>query len=609
MSARTIKKATILFAGDSGDGIQFAGNQFTNAVAFDGNDLRTFPDFPAEIRAPQGTVAGVSGFQIQFASESIRSPGDQCDVLVAFNAASLKKNISKLKPRGTIIANSSGFDAKNLKLAKYNDGKNPLESESLQGFKIHQINITKLTQEALKDSSLSTKQKNRAKNMFALGFILWVYNKSVDHTIKLVEEKFKSKAEVKDANIAVLRAGFNYGETIEALANRFEIEPAEMEKGIYRNITGNRALAIGLITGAKKANLDLFYSGYPITPASDILHFLNQYRNYGIRIFQAEDEISAIGAAIGASFSGAIGVTASSGPGIALKGEAIGLGFMIELPLLIINVQRGGPSTGLPTKTEQADLFQAMYGRNGESPIPVLAISSPTDAFQTTFDAIKIAIEHMTPVMLLSDAYIANGSAPWKIPKESDLESIATFRPNENHRKNGKYFPYLRDQRQVRTWAVPGMKGFESRLGGLEKEHETGVISYGGKNHQKMVEIRQKKVDQISDYIPLQAIDKGNNNGEILIVSWGGTFGIISEAVSKLIQKGKAVSHVHIKYLNPLPKNMKGILQNFDKVYVAELNTGQLLQILRSKYLIDAKGINKIMGQPFTVSEIINALQ
>ena len=609
MDTTSIKKATILFAGDSGDGIQFTGNQFTNAVAFDGNDLRTFPDFPAEIRAPQGTVAGVSGFQIQFASESVHSPGDQCDVLVAFNAASFKKHISKLKTGGTLIANSSGFDARNLKLAQYKDGKNPLESEELQGYEIHQIDITKLTREALKDSSLSAKQKGRAKNMFVLGFILWIYNKSVANSIKFLKEKFNAKPEIRDANIAVFRAGYHYGETIEALDKRFEIEPAKLEKGTYRNITGNRALAIGLIAAAKKANLNLFYSGYPITPASDILHFLNEYRNYGIKIFQAEDEIAAIGATIGASFGGDIGVTASSGPGIALKGEAIGLSFMLELPLLIINVQRGGPSTGLPTKTEQADLFQAMYGRNGESPIPVLAVCSPTDAFKTAFEAVKIAIEHMTPVMLLSDAYIANGSALWKIPQESELNAISASRPNEEHRKNEKYFPYLRDERQVRTWAIPGMKGFESRLGGLEKEDKTGAISYAAENHQKMVKIRQKKVAQISEYIPLQTIDKGNGKGKTLVVSWGGTYGVISEAVSRLIQKGKSVSHVHIKYLNPLPKNLKEIVQNFDEIYVAELNTGQLLQILRSKYLIDAKGINKIMGQPFTVSEIIDALQ
>ena len=610
IKTKLLQKATVLFAGDSGDGIQFTGNQFTNTIASDGNDLRTFPDFPAEIRAPQGTVSGVSGFQIQFASQKISSPGDRCDVLVAFNAASFKKHISKLKKGGILIVNSAGFDARNLKLAKYGNDENPLDSKVLQEYEVHQINISKLTLEALKDTTLSPKQKSRSKNMFVLGFILWIYNKPIELSIEFLKEKFKSKHEIVDANISVLRAGFHYGETTETLDRRFEISSAKLEKGTYRNITGNHALVIGLITAAKKANLELFYSGYPITPASDILHFLNQYRNYGVKIFQSEDEIAAIGSAIGASFGGnSIGVTASSGPGISLKGEAIGLAFMLELPLLVINVQRGGPSTGLPTKTEQADLFQAMYGRNGESPIVVLSINSPTDAFQMAFKAMKIAIEHMTPVMLLSDAYIANGSAPWKIPQESDLENISTFRPNETHRKGGKYLPYLRDERQVRTWAIPGMKGFESIIGSLEKEDGTGTVSYDAENHQKMVKFRREKVEQISNHIPLQTINQGKDKGKILIVSWGGAYGVVNESVSQLIREGKSVSHVHIKYLNPLPKNLKEILLNFDQVYIAELNTGQLLQILRSKYLIDAKGINKIMGQPFTVAEIIDALQ
>lgn len=606
MSATTEIKTdvVILFAGDSGDGIQLTGSQFTATSALYGNDISTFPNFPAEIRAPQGTTAGVSGFQVHFGSVEIFTAGDTCDVLVVMNAAALKANLNQLKPGGIIIANIDGFDAKNLKLAKYSAGVNPLRDGSLAKYVVYEIDVTKITRTALADSGLSTKEMDRSKNMFVLGYIYWMYNRSLDNTIEFLKLKFKKSPELIDANIKVLRAGYNYGDTIEAPMNRFEVKPAPVAKGTYRSIMGNQAAALGLIAAAQKSGLTLFYGTYPITPASDILHELSKHKNFGVKTFQAEDEIAAITSAIGASFGGSLAVTASSGPGIALKGEAIGLALMLELPLVIINVQRGGPSTGLPTKTEQADLLQALYGRNGEAPVPVVAAYSPSDCFDTTFEACRLALEFMTPVFFLSDGYIANGSEPWKFPAAKDLPDLTISFAKNILEKGEKFLPYKRNEKLARQWAIPGTKGLEHRVGGIEKENETGNISYDPQNHEFMVKIRQAKVDKIADYIPFQTIDNGNTQGKLLILGWGSTYGSIKTAVKSAIEEGYDVSHAHIKYLNPFPKNLGEILKNFDKVLIPEINNGQLIKVIRDKYLIDAKGLNKIQGMPFTLIEI-----
>ena len=529
-----LEKVTVLFAGDSGDGIQLTGTQFTNNTALHGNDLSTFPDFPAEIRAPLGTLAGVSGFQINFGSTDVFTPGDLCDVLVVMNAAALKKNLSRLKQRGTIIVNISGFDKRNLRLAGIEENENPLNNNSLEGFKVHEIDVTKITRESLKDSSLSTKDRDRCKNMFVLGFVYWMYNRSLSSSIEFLNSKFKSKPEILEANITVLKAGYHFADTCETFSNRFEVKPAKMPKGLYRNIIGNQATALGLIAASQKSKLDLFYGGYPITPASDILHELAKHKNFGIKTFQAEDEIAGICASIGASFGGDLAVTASSGPGIALKGEALGLAMMLEIPLVIINVQRGGPSTGLPTKTEQADLFQAVYGRNGEAPIPVIAASSPSDCFTMAYEACRIAIEHMTPIFLLSDGYIANGAEPWRFPKSKDLVDINVRFQKERKEDDLVYMPYKRDEKLVRSWAIPGTKGLEHRVGGLEKHQETGNVSYDPENHHQMVKIRAAKVDKIADYIPKQELESGSENSELLVVGWGSTFGAIKTVVREL---------------------------------------------------------------------------
>lgn len=601
---------TILFAGDSGDGIQLTGTQFTNTAALFGNDISTFPNFPAEIRAPQGTLAGVSGFQIHFGSIEINTPGDACDVLVVMNAAALKANLRQLKTGGIIIANLDGFDPKNLRLAKYPEGVNPLTDSSLERYKLITIDVTKMTRECLKDSGLGTKEMDRSKNMFVLGFIYWLYNRSLDNSIKFIQEKFAKRPELIDANIKVLQAGYNYGETSEEFASRFEVKAAKLESGTYRNIMGNQATALGLIAASQISSMKLFYGTYPITPASDILHELSRHKNFGVITFQAEDEIAAITSAIGASFGGNLGVTASSGPGIALKTEAIGLAFMLELPLVIINVQRGGPSTGLPTKTEQADLLQAVYGRNGEAPIPVIAAQSPADCFNTVYEAARIAVEHMTPVFFLSDGYIANGAEPWKFPNTASLQ---VFKPNFAHKaqfnEGEKFLPYKRNEKLARNWAIPGTAGLEHRIGGIEKEHESGNISYDPENHEFMVKLRQEKVDRIADYIPLQKVDNGNESGEIAIVGWGSTYGSIKTAVRELRAEGIDVSHIHIKYINPFPKNLEKLLRSFKTVIVPEMNNGQLVKIIRDKFLIDAKPFNKIKGLPFTVEEIVNFIK
>ena len=596
------KHITVLFAGDSGDGMQLTGTQFTNTNALYGNDVSTFPNFPAEIRAPQGTLSGVSGFQLQFGSNEIYTPGDEVDLLVAMNAAGLLSNLHKVKKGGTILVNTSGFDAKNLRLAKSEE--NPLISGLLNEYRVIEIDITKLTKEALKDTALSTKEAERSKNMFVLGFLYWLYNRKLDATIQFLEEKFAHKPELLEANVKVLKAGYNYGDATNVFTERYEVEKAKLPKGEYRNITGNAATAIGMIAAAHQSGLDLFYGSYPITPASDILHELSKRKNFNVKTFQAEDEIAAVSSAIGASFGGALGVTGSSGPGIALKMEAIGLAIMLELPLVIVNVQRGGPSTGLPTKPEQADLFQAVYGRNGEAPLAVIAAKTPADCFNAVYEAARIAIEHMTPVMILSDGYLANGSEPWRYPKVEHLRPIKPPFAQKSDLSDDVFLPYHRDKKLVRKWAVPGMKGFEHRVGGLEKEAETGNVSYDPENHEKMVKTRQAKVDNIANDIPQQAIETGKESGKVLVLGWGSTFGAIKTAVMECIEEGMDVSQAHLTYLNPLPRNLEDVLNRFEKVLIPEMNNGQLVHIIRDKFLLNAVPLNKIQGVPFAVNEI-----
>lgn len=605
-----LQDVVIKFAGDSGDGMQLTGQQFTNNTALLGIDLATFPDFPAEIRAPIGTLPGVSGFQIHFSSNPVYTPGDTCDVLVAMNAAALKVNLKGLKKGGKIIANIEGFDAKNLRLAAYPEGINPLEDGSLDGYELTKVDITKLTREALKSNTeLGTKERDRAKNMFVLGLIYWLYNRNLDNTIDFLEEKFGKKENILKSNIDVLKAGYYYGETAELFNARYKVEKSKMDPGTYRSIMGNQALSMGLIAASQKSGLPLFLGSYPITPASDILHELSKYKNFGIKTFQAEDEIAGITAAIGASYGGSIGLTTTSGPGMALKTEAIGLATMLEIPLLIINIQRGGPSTGLPTKTEQSDLMQAYYGRNGEAPIPVLAASTPSDCFFMAFEAVKIALQHMTPVILLSDGYIANGAEPWKFPAAADLPIIEVKFKTSLAEGEEKFLPYKRDEKLARPWAVPGTAGLEHRIGGIEKQHETGNVSYDPENHEFMVKMRQAKVDKIADFIPLQTIDSGASNGKVLVLGWGSTYGTIKSAALQLQSQGKSVSHAHIKYMRPFPKNLGEILAGFETVLIPEINNGQLIKIIRDQYLVDAKAYNKIMGIPITKLELVTAIE
>jgi 2-oxoglutarate/2-oxoacid ferredoxin oxidoreductase subunit alpha len=604
-----LQDVVIKFAGDSGDGMQLTGQQFTNNTALLGIDLATFPDFPAEIRAPIGTLPGVSGFQLRFSSDRVFTPGDDCDVLVAMNAAALKVNLKAIKKGGKIIANVDGFDAKNLRLANYPDGVNPLEDGSLEGFELIKVDVTKLTREALKDfTDLGTKERDRAKNMFVLGLIYWMYNRNLDNTITFLNEKFGKKDTILQSNIKVLQAGFNYGDTTETFSSRYRVEKAKMVPGTYRSIMGNQALSMGLIAASEKSGLSIFLGTYPITPASDILHELSKHKAFGIKTFQAEDEIAGISAAIGASYGGSIGITTTSGPGMALKTEAMGLAVMLEIPLVIINIQRGGPSTGLPTKTEQSDLLQAYYGRNGECPMPIVASSTPSDCFDAAYEAVRIAVQHMTPVILLSDGYIANGAEPWKFPVAADLAPIqVTFKTTLDEGET-KFMPYKRDEKLVRPWAVPGTPGFEHRIGGIEKQDITGNVSYDPDNHQHMVNTRQAKVDMIADYIPLQQLDSGAATGKVLVLGWGSTYGAIKTAVTELQAAGHAVSHAHIKYMRPFPKNLGSIIAGFDKVLIPELNNGQLIKIIRDQYLVDAKGYNKVMGIPMTKGEIIETV-
>ena len=604
-----LQDVVIKFAGDSGDGMQLTGSQFTNNTALLGIDLATFPDFPAEIRAPQGTLPGVSGFQLRFSSDRVFTPGDACDVLVAMNAAALKVNLKALKKGGKIIANTDGFDAKNLRLANYPEGVNPLEDGSLTNYEVFKMDVTKMTREALKDVTLGMKEKDRAKNMFVLGFLYWMYGREMENTINFIKEKFSKKPDIMNSNIAVLQAGYNYGDTTETFTTTYSVERAKMEPGSYRSIMGNQALSLGLIAASQKSGLPLFLGSYPITPASDILHDLSKYKNFGVRTFQAEDEIAAITSAIGASYGGALGITTSSGPGIALKGEAMGLAVMLEIPLLVINIQRGGPSTGLPTKTEQSDLMQAYYGRNGECPMPILSASTPADCFDAIYEAVRISIQHMTPVIFLSDGYIANGAEPWRYPQSKDLPAIEVKFKIALDEGEEKYKPYARDQKLARPWAVPGTAGLEHRIGGLEKQNITGNVNYEPENHQLMVKLRQEKVDKIAEYIPEQKLDSGPEKGKILVLGWGSTYGAIKSAVAELQARGEAVSHAHLRYVRPFPRNLGALIKNFEQVLIPEINNGQLIKIIRDIYLVDAKGYNKIMGVPITKTELVLCLE
>ncbi len=604
-----LQDVVIKFAGDSGDGMQLTGSQFTNNTALLGIDLATFPDFPAEIRAPIGTLPGVSGYQLRFSSDRVYTPGDSCDVLVAMNAAALKVNLTAIKKGGKIIANTDGFDSRNLRLANYPDGENPLENGSLDNYELIKMDVTKMTREALKDITMGMKEKDRAKNMFVLGFLYWMYGREMANTAAFLKEKFGKKPEIFESNVKAMQAGYNYGDTTETFTTTYKVEKAKMEPGSYRSIMGNQAVTYGLIAASQKSGLPIFLGSYPITPASDILHDLAKYKNFGVRTFQAEDEIAAITSAIGAAYGGSLGVTTTSGPGMALKGEAMGLAVMLEIPLIIINIQRGGPSTGLPTKTEQSDLMQAYYGRNGECPMPIVSASTPGDCFEAVYEAVRIAVQHMTPVIFLSDGYIANGAEPWKYPTSDALRPITVKFKTQLGDMEEKFQPYLRDEKLARPWAIPGTAGLEHRIGGLEKQNVTGNISYEPENHQLMVKIRQEKVDKIADYIPEQKLDSGPSTGKILVLGWGSTYGAIKSACTELQAKGHAISHAHLRYVRPFPKNLGDIIKNFDTVLIPEINNGQLIKIIRDVYFVDAKGYNKIMGVPITKTELVMKLE
>jgi 2-oxoglutarate ferredoxin oxidoreductase subunit alpha len=600
---KTLEDVTIRFAGDSGDGMQLTGTQFTNTAASLGNDLSTLPDYPAEIRAPAGTTYGVSGFQVRFGSLDILTPGDTCDVLVAMNPAALVTNLKLLRKGGTIIVNEDAFIDKNLRLAGLDH--NPLDDDMLSGYQVHRVAISKLTSSALSDMNLSQRFVDKTKNFFALGLMYWMYNRPLDQSIKFIEEKFGGKdPEVAEANLRVLKAGYNYGDTTEIFTTRYEVKPAKLPPGKYRNIMGNVATALGLIAAAKKAGLQLFLGSYPITPASDILHELSKYKEFGVKTFQAEDEIAAVCAAIGASYTGALGVTSTSGPGLALKTEAIGLGIMLELPLVVVDVQRGGPSTGLPTKTEQADLLQAVQGRNGEAPLCVLAATTPADCFNAAYEASRIAIKYMTPVICLTDGYLGNGSEPWLVPNVKDLPAI----PVNFVKDPSTFMPYARDEKTLsRPWAIPGTPGLEHRIGGLEKEDVTGNISYDPDNHDRMIKLRAAKIERIVDDIPLQDVE-GDKEGKLLVVGWGGTYGAIRSAADSARARGLSVSHAHIRYLNPFPRNLGEILYRYENILVPEINNGQLIKLLKAKYLVKAVPFNKIKGLPLRAEEIEEAI-
>ena len=600
-----VEDATVRFCGDSGDGMQLAGTQLTTTSALAGNDVATFPDFPAEIRAPRGTKAGVSGFQIHFSSKTIYTPGDHVDALVAMNPAALTTNLADLKPGGVLLINENTFEKKGLEQAGYD--VSPLDDGSLDSYKLHSVEMTKLTRLAVEGLGLSVKEADRCRNFFAMGLVFWLYDRPLEPTLRYIEEKFGRRPEVAEANRKALDAGFNYGETVEAISTQYQVVPAELPQGTYRNIMGNTALAYGLIAASRLSQKRLFMAAYPITPASDILHELTKHKNFDVLTFQAEDEIAAMTAVVGAAFAGEMAVTASSGPGIALKAEAMGLAVMAELPMIVVSVQRGGPSTGLPTKTEQSDLMQAMYGRNGECPMPVIAASSPSDCFDAAQEAWRIAVRYMAPVILLTDGYIANGSEPWRIPDISTLRATEVKHPgppeNGDSENGDSFMPYARDERLARPWAKPGTKGLTHRIGGLEKQDVTGNVSYDPLNHQHMIDTRAAKVAGIADDIPLQEVD-GPDSGDLLVVSWGGPYGACATAVHSAQLSGHSVSHCQLRYLNPFPRNFGDVLKRFKKVLVVELNSGQLRQLIRAEFLLDAIGLNKVQGKPFSVAEI-----
>ncbi len=597
--AKTLRGAVVRFAGDSGDGMQVTGSQFTVAAALAGNDLATFPDYPAEIRAPAGTTYGVSGFQINFAAQDVFTPGDAPDVLVAMNPAALKTNIKDLKRGGLLIVNSGAFTPQNLKKAGYD--VNPLETGVLDGYSVLAIDISKNTLSAVKETGISTKEANRCKNFWTLGLMFWIYGRELESTTKWIESKFKKEPAIAQANILALKGGWAYGDTAEVSHFRYEVPAAPVAKGLYRNIGGNQATALGIVAAAQLSGVPVVFGAYPITPASDILHDLARYKAYGIATVQAEDEIAAVCVSIGASYAGSIGITASSGPGIALKTEALGLAISTELPLVIINVQRGGPSTGLPTKTEQADLLQAVYGRNGEAPVAVVAAATPGDCFHMTLEAIRLAVKYMTPVMLLTDGYLANGAEPWRVPNVADLPKI-----DANFRKDPQGFhPFLRNPETLaRPWAIPGTPGLMHRIGGIEKDFNSGHISYDPDNHEKMSKTRAAKIAGIANDIPEQKIEVGNDSGKLLVLGWGSTYGAIREAVQRSRDRGLDVSHAHVKYLNPFPRNLGELLKRFERVLIPEMNLGQLVKIVRSEFLVPAESFPKIKGQPFKIDEI-----
>jgi 2-oxoglutarate ferredoxin oxidoreductase subunit alpha len=593
-----LERVTIRFAGDSGDGMQLTGGQFTRTAAVFGNDISTLPDFPAEIRAPAGSLPGVSGFQISFSSADIHTPGDEPDVLVAMNPAALKTNIADLPAGGALIVNSDAFTQQNLNKAAYTS--NPLNDGSLKAFTVFEIPISTLNERSLEGLDMTSKQKDLTKNFFALGIMFWLYERSMDPTIRWIDQKFKARPVISEANTRALKAGYAFGETTEIFHTHYRVAPAKLPPGTYRNITGNEATALGFLTASKLAARPLFYGSYPITPASDILHQLSTYKNFGVKTFQAEDEIAAIGAAIGASYGGALGMTASSGPGIALKSEALGLAVMVELPLVVIDVQRAGPSTGMPTKTEQADLLQVMFGRNSDSPIPVVAPATPGECFEMAIEAVRIALKYVTPVVYLSDAFLATGAEPWKIPPVSDLPSIAV----ENWTEKETFHPYDRDpQTLARKWAIPGTPGLEHRIGGLEKADITGNVSYDPDNHHRMQILRREKVAGIAADIPLVEVF-GPESGDLVILGWGSTYGAIRSAVERLHAQGRSVAHAHLRHLNPFPRNLGDVLGSYRRVLIPEVNLGQLSLLVRARYLVDAVSYNRVRGKPFRISEI-----
>ena len=598
----SLDEITVRFCGDSGDGMQLAGSQMTNTSALFGNDVSTLPDFPAEIRAPAGSVAGVSGFQLHFGSHKMRTPGDQVNALVAMNPAALKSNIADLEAGGILIVNEDAFTTSNLAKAKLDE--NPLEDGSLKNYQLFRVPIDKLNAEACKESGLTGRAAGRCKNFYALGLMYWLYGRPMDATLVWIEKKFAGKDAVIDANSRALKAGYYFGETAEMFPAQYEIAPAKIEPGKYRSLNGNEAMALGLIAAAKIAGKTLFYGSYPITPASDILHELAKHKAYDVRTFQAEDEIAAITSVLGASFAGSLAVTGTSGPGMALKGEGIGLAVMTELPLVIINVQRGGPSTGLPTKTEQADLNQALFGRNGEAPVCVIAAATPGDCFNMAIEAFRIATEFMTPVILLSDGYLANGAEPWKIPSAASLPKFSIKHPSAGD----DFLPYRRNDKLVRPWALPGTPGLEHRIGGIEKEDGTGNVCYDAKNHEQMVRTRRQKIDNIADTIPDLEVN-GSESADVLILGWGSTYGAIVAATEQMQEKGMSVSSAHLRYLDPLPRNTGDVLKKFGRVLIPEMNTGQLVNYIRSSFMIDAIGLNKIQGKPFMVQEIVTKVE